>query len=230
MQYEPFLASLLIEIFSNQNSNYQPIIEIYEARKAIFCPGDPAQRIYCLVKGAIKLSKLNESREITLALLSPNSLVGVLPLITTFNSEQLYQAVALTSVEVLCVPVNQFQLALQEEPELCIFIVEELSKRLLQAQEMIEILVHPNPGFRVVRFLLFLGSNFGVSTTDGIEIELKLTHQMLAQIINSSRVTVTRILGHLRQKQLILVAQKKITIYKPEVLHKMAEIGFREDA
>lgn len=229
MQYEPFLSNLLIELFSKQNNRYQPVIKVYEAGQAIFVVGDPAQRVYCLVRGAIKLSKLNESREIIFALLPPNSLVGVLPLILSSNNEQFYQAVALTFVEVLCVPANKFQSAIQEEQELCTFIIEELSKRLLQAQEMIEILIHPNPGFRVVRFLLILGSDFGVSTSDGIKIELMLTHWMIAKIINCSRVTVTRILGNLRQRKLISVAQRKIVIPNPEALLRLTETGFYED-
>ena len=57
---------------------FPPIVENFERGKTIFFPGDPAERVYVLIKGAVKLSRVYEAgEEITVALLRENSVFGV---------------------------------------------------------------------------------------------------------------------------------------------------------
>ncbi len=47
---------------------YTPVVEKFERGKTIFFPGDPAERVYFLIKGAVKLSRVYEAgEEITVA-------------------------------------------------------------------------------------------------------------------------------------------------------------------
>jgi CRP-like cAMP-binding protein len=57
-----------------------------------------------------------------------------------------------------------------------------------------------------------------VPTNEGIRIDLKLSHQAIAEAIGSTRVTVTRLLGDLRESDLIAIHKKKITVYNPVAL------------
>ncbi|MCY7278573.1 MAG: cyclic nucleotide-binding domain-containing protein, partial [Phormidesmis sp. CAN_BIN44] len=62
---------------------FPPVVETFERGKTIFFPGDPAERVYFLLRGAVKLSRVYEAgEEITVALLRENSVFGVLSLIT----------------------------------------------------------------------------------------------------------------------------------------------------
>ena len=221
------LAVLLSNIFSGVNENSQSTLETYEAGQNIFSPKDPSQMVYCLLQGAVKLYRLNH-QTIFIDLLPPDSLLNFTsPQVP--NDVQIYQARTLTEVELLSLPMPQFWLILQEHPELTLLVVRELSKRLLQAQEMIEIMIHPSPGFRLLRFLLILCRNFGVPTSEGIRIELKLTHRLLAEMTITNRSTITSLLNELRRQQLISIAQKKITVRNPEELRKATELWFGEN-
>lgn len=93
----------IAELFrSLAGSGLPPTTESYERNKTIFFPGDPAERVYFLNKGAVKLSRVYESgEEITVALLRENSVFGVLSLITGERSDRFYHAVAFTPVELL---------------------------------------------------------------------------------------------------------------------------------
>jgi CRP-like cAMP-binding protein len=75
-------------------------------------------------------------------------------------------------------------------------------------------------GSRLVSFLLILCRDFGVPCADGITIDLKLSHQAIAEAIGSTRVTVTRLLGDLREKKMISIHKKKITVHKPVSLSR----------
>jgi CRP-like cAMP-binding protein len=48
-----------------------------------------------------------------------------------------------------------------------------------------------------------------------VTIDLKLSHQAIAEAIGSTRVTVTRLLGDLRQSGMISISKKKITVHDP---------------
>ncbi len=198
---------------------FPPVVEVFERGKTIFFPGDPAERVYFLLKGAVKLSRVYEAgEEITVALLRENSVFGVLSLITGQQSDRFYHAVAFTPVELLSAPIGQVERSLTENPELSMLMLRGLSSRILQTEMMIETLAHRDMGSRLVSFLLILCRDFGVPTAEGIRIDLKLSHQAIAEAIGSTRVTVTRLLGELRQENMISIHKKKITVYNPVAL------------
>ncbi len=199
--------------------SFPPIVESFERGKTIFFPGDPAERVYFLLKGAVKLSRVYEAgEEITVALLKENTVFGVLSLITGQKSDRFYHSVAFTPVELLSAPIEQVEKALQENPELSLLMLKGLSSRILQTEMMIETLAHRDMGSRLVSFLLILCRDFGMPTEEGIKIDLKLSHQAIAEAIGSTRVTVTRLLGDLRDKEMVSIHKKKITVYNPVAL------------
>ena len=210
----------LATVFRNiSGGSYPPVIETFERGKTIFFPGDPAERVYVLIKGAVKLSRVYEAGdEITVALLRENSVFGVLSLITGHKSDRFYHAVAFTPVELISVPIDQVEKALREDPELSVILLRGLSSRILQTEMMIETLAHRDMGSRLVSFLLILCRDFGAPSKEGITIDLKLSHQAIAEAIGSTRVTVTRLLGDLRQDQMISIHKKKITVHNPVAL------------
>lgn len=198
---------------------FPPVVETFERGKTIFFPGDPAERVYFLLRGAVKLSRVYEAgEEITVALLRENSVFGVLSLITGHRSDRFYHAVAFTPVELLSVPIEQMEKALKDNPDLSMLMLQGLSSRILQTEMMIETLAHRDMGSRLVSFLLILCRDFGLPSTDGITIDLKLSHQAIAEAIGSTRVTVTRLLGDLRQEKKISIHKKKITVHNPVTL------------
>lgn len=201
------------------SGGFPPMVEIYERNKTIFFPGDPAERVYFLSKGAVKLSRVYEAgEEITVALLRENSVFGVLSLITGDRSDRFYHAVAFTPVELMSLQADQVGSALKEHPELSSIMLRGLSSRILQTEMMIETLAHRDMGSRLVSFLLILCRDFGVPGESGITIDLKLSHQAIAEAIGSTRVTVTRLLGDLREQNMISIHKKKITVYDPVTL------------
>jgi CRP/FNR family transcriptional regulator, global nitrogen regulator len=210
---EQTLASVFRQI---GETNYSPATEIFERGKTIFFPGDPAERVYFLSKGAVKLSRVYEAgEEITVALLRENSVFGVLSLITGQKADRFYHAVAFTTVELLSVPIDRVEQAMISNPALPMLMLRGLSARILQTEMMIETLAHRDMGSRLVSFLLILCRDFGVPGGDGVTIDLKLSHQAIAEAIGSTRVTVTRLLGDLRDEKMISIHKKKITVHDP---------------
>jgi CRP/FNR family transcriptional regulator, global nitrogen regulator len=207
----------LSSVFQGLGGTIPPVVETFDRSKTIFFPGDPAERVYFLKKGAVKLSRVYEAgEEITVALLRENSVFGVLSLITGNRSDRFYHAVAFTPVELISVPIEQFERSLRDNPDMSWLMLKGLSSRILQTEMMVETLAHRDMGSRLVSFLLILCRDFGVPNSgSGITIDLRLSHQAIAEAIGSTRVTVTRLLGDLKDGELISINKKKITVHNP---------------
>jgi CRP/FNR family transcriptional regulator len=195
--------------------------EIVERGKTIFFPGDPAERVYLLKRGAVRLSRVYESgEEITVALLRENSLFGVLSLLTGQKSDRFYHAIAFTSVDLISAPATSVRQAIEKDARVGLLLLQGLSSRILQTETMIETLTHRDMSSRLVCFLLVLCRDFGMPGTRGITIDLKLSHQAIAEAIGSTRVTITRLLRDLRNDGLVEIDRKRIIVFDPLALAK----------
>jgi CRP/FNR family transcriptional regulator, global nitrogen regulator len=209
----------LANVFQSIGGSIPPVVESFDRGKTIFFPGDPAERVYFLRRGAVKLSRVYEAgEEITVALLRENSVFGVLSLITGNRSDRFYHAVAFTPVELISAPIEQFEKALKDNSDMSWLMLKGLSSRILQTEMMVETLAHRDMGSRLVSFLLILCRDFGLPNSNGITIDLRLSHQAIAEAIGSTRVTVTRLLGDLKDGELISINKKKITVHNPITL------------
>lgn len=195
--------------------------EMVERNKTIFFPGDPAERVYLIRRGAVRLSRVYESgEEITVALLRENSLFGVLSLLTGHRSDRFYHSVAFTRVEMVTAPASSVRQAIEADTGVGLLLLQGLSSRILQTETMIETLTHRDMSSRLVSFLLVLCRDFGMPGSQGITIDLRLSHQAIAEAIGSTRVTITRLLGDLRNSGLVEIDRKKITVLDPIALAK----------
>jgi len=128
--------------------------ETVERGKTIFFPGDPAEKVYLLRRGAVRLSRVYESgEEITVALLRENSLFGVLSLLTGQRSDRFYHAVAFTRVEMVTAPAASVKRAIEHDAAVGLLMLQGLSSRILQTETMIETLTHRDMSSRLVSFL-----------------------------------------------------------------------------
>ncbi|MFL0769121.1 MAG: global nitrogen regulator NtcA [Prochlorococcus sp.] len=195
--------------------------EMVERGKTIFFPGDPAEKVYLIRRGAVRLSRVYETgEEITVALLRENSLFGVLSLLTGHRSDRFYHAIAFTRVEMVTAPAGSVRQSIEADTGVGLLLLQGLSSRILQTETMIETLTHRDMSSRLVSFLLVLCRDFGVPGEQGITIDLRLSHQAIAEAIGSTRVTITRLLGDLRSSSLVHIDRKKITVLDPIGLAK----------
>ena len=199
--------------------------ETHAQGQNIFYPGDCTKKVYFLVSGVVKLSRLLESgQEMTLAFLGQDSVFGVLPLITQQPSNRLYYAEAFTKVEVMSLVPDMVATMMREDPELPIALMQSLSSRILYTERMIEIRAYQKTASKLVHFLLILCDDFGHPGCNGITIELKITHQAIAETIGSTRTTVHRLLKEFKERKFISIHKRKITVHNPSSLGKQYQI------
>lgn len=116
-----------------------------------------------------------------------------------------YQIECLTSVEASAVPVKQWPLFL-----------DGILAHSQATEELYSIVRSERVYNRLDKLLIWLGNKFGRSVPQGILIDLRLTHQNLAELIGTTRVTVTKLLKELEEEEKILRQQRHYIILRRE--------------
>jgi CRP/FNR family transcriptional regulator len=172
----------------------------YARGEEIFRPGQGLGLIYIVRAGCVRLYKvLPDGRSINLGLLGPN---------TVFTQEidpdglsSGSTAEALVESTVSIIEADDLADLIQRAPELAPAVVLGMSRRLSELQTLTEQLLARDTSVRLAATLLSLARGFGRPTADGLTaIALPLTHQHLANMIGSNRVTVTRKLLELQER------------------------------
>ncbi|NEQ21593.1 MAG: Crp/Fnr family transcriptional regulator [Microcoleus sp. SIO2G3] len=81
-----------------------------------------------------------------------------------------------------------------------------------RSEELLTIVHQPSIADRLVQLLLWLSNQFGQPVASGTLLELRLTHQDLADTIGSTRVTVTRLLNEMEREGKIERSRRTILI------------------
>ncbi|MEA2529530.1 MAG: family transcriptional regulator, cyclic receptor protein [Thermomicrobiales bacterium] len=169
----------------------------------IFTPSKGQGLVFIVRSGCVRLNKvLPEGRSINLGLLGPN---------TVFTQEDTGDGIATGAIaEALVdsmlsvVEADELASIIAESPELAAAMVTGMSRRLTEVQTLVEQLLVRDTSIRLATTLVTLAARFGRPTADGMmAIALPLTHQGLANMIGSNRVTVTRKLLDLQNEGLV---------------------------
>lgn len=185
----------------------------------VFSPGAPSEAIYFIEKGRVRLTRLSpEGKTVILALLGPGDLIGEA---SWESGEHDSYAETLEESRIYQISREAFQNFIHENPEFGLRLIQIIGGRLKQAQARIEDLVFRQVPSRVARLLVTLAESHGKVTPNGIRVEFPLTHQEIADLVGSSRVTVTQILNRFRSSQWIDIESKRVTIHNLDALEEM---------
>lgn len=95
-----------------------------------------------------------------------------------------------------------------------------LLNHIQQAEAFMVMRGYKRVDFMLYQLLIWLAKRFGSEVEQGHLIDMILTHQDIAEIIGTSRVTVTRTLGHFEQQGLIdRLPLHRIILQASEVWH-----------
>ena len=164
----------------------------------IFAPGDPSDSLYVLKSGIVTLTHVSqEGQESILRVLIPGNVFGELFLTTPARP---FLASTLTPCAVTVVSTDSFHRLLVLTPNIALNFIGVLSRRLTDLALDRGQFAHKRSFQRLALLLLKLGADHGVQSDPWAAIALPLTHQRLADMIGSSRETVSRHLALLKRQ------------------------------
>ncbi len=158
----------------------------FRPRQVLFSAGDPAERVYLIVKGRVKIYQVAENgKEIILDVVGKGGVVGDMAIVE--DGERTACAMAIDDAMAVSISWEDFSHLLQQSPKLGFAMMELMAKRLAGMQRTFMNIVSKPVSARLADVIIS-------RQEDGV-VHLGLTHQELAQTIGTSRETVTALLS-----------------------------------
>lgn len=180
-------------------------------KQPIYLPGDPANTVYLLKKGRVKVaSSASSGKEVTFEILEPGEIFGLLEVLDESPRET--HAEALDDALICAIRREDFDRYLREHPDLTVKVTKLIGLRLRKIQNRVEDLVFRDAPARLAHLLLELSKTDGAPAGGGIRLQAKLTHQEMANLIGCSRETVSTILGQFRDRRLVQIDGRSIIV------------------
>jgi CRP/FNR family transcriptional regulator len=158
----------------------------FRPRQVLFTAGDPAERVYLLLKGRVKIYQVAENgKEIILDVVGKGDVVGDMAVVE--EGERTACAQAIDETVAVSISWEDFSHLMQQSPKLGFAMMELMARRLAGMQRTFMNIVSKPVSARLADTLLN-------RQEEGL-VHLGLTHQELAQTIGTSRETVTALLS-----------------------------------
>jgi len=176
----------------------------------VFHQNDQGGGLYLLLAGSVKISRTGrDGRDVTVAVLHEGNFFGEMSLLD--EQPRSASATATHATRLLVLDREHFQRYVLTQARIMAKLLRELSKRLRAADQTIENLALGSVHDRLFLLLGHLGRRTPVKNGKGL-IERAPTHQELAEMVGSSRETVTRTLAALEKEGVISIDRKRITL------------------
>ncbi len=148
--------------------------------------------LWLVVRGLVKLTCITEhGDDLVLGLAGANEPFG-----EPLTNVDLYEATTLCDTDLLCLSMDE----VESTPHLAMALVRAMASRMRQSEALISLLGLRRVEERVRGFLELLAEEYGQPCDQGLRLNLRFTHQEIASALSTTRVTVTRVLGALRDE------------------------------
>src|ERR1051326_4951790 len=186
----------------------------------LFVEGQSPRGIYVLCKGRVKLSvNSSDGKTMILKIAEPGEVLGLHACVTGIPYELTAETVQ--PCQVVFIKREDFQKFLSDHGDACLMAAQHLSSTCHTAYDTIRTIgLSHSASEKLARMLLELASE-GESTKDGIRVKLALTHEEIAQVIGTSRETVTRLLANFRKKQMAILKGSTLMIKNKAGLERL---------
>ncbi|WP_409344664.1 Crp/Fnr family transcriptional regulator [Paenibacillus sp. MBLB4367] len=191
-----------------------------KAGSYLFWEGDDASRLYYIRSGRVKLRKTTEEgKDLILSLMQKGDLIGEMACggMVAYG----FSAEVIEDAEIGVLPWNELERLLAANGSLAFPFMNWLGHMNRVTQSKIRDLLLFGKQGALASTLIRLGNSFGVSTSEGIFIDIKLTNNELADMIGTARESVNRMLASLKDEGTIELRDGKIVIRRLENLRSI---------
>ncbi len=185
---------------------------VYDRGSVVYFQGEYSQGVLYLHKGRIKVSLYHDDGR--------EKVLGVHEAPTTFGETAAFDggpyfcsAVALDPCHVYLFRKGVIASLISSNPEISVSLLESVGRKFRALALQVEDLAFLQAPMRIAHLLEKLLVDYGVITSAGDRLSIPVTHQELADLAATSRVTVTSFLNQLEREGIIHTGRKRIYIH-----------------
>ena len=199
-----FSGILQPELITEMQS--KSVLHSYNPEEYILHVGDQMSFIPIILEGSIKVVRENNAgEELLLYYIEGGDTCAMTLQCCMRKSKSEVKALAIEPSLVLMIPIENMEVWMEKYPSWRSFILQSYHSRMMELLETIDAMAFMKLDERLLKYL-----------TDQAKItsslELTLTHQQVAEDLNSSRVVISRLLKQLEIKGGIRLHRNKIVL------------------
>ena len=192
------------------------------AEQGIYYEGDPAENLYLVAMGKVKLMRHTSSgRDVLLDILRGGEYFGNLTAIS--GRGYMETAIAQTAGCVLQISSQNFEKILQHHPDVMMKVLKAVGQRLEEFQEVIKQLSVYTVDQRIAAALIRLVEKVGEERSTGTLIQVPFSRQDLAGMTGTTIETVSRVMSRFAADGLIQTGRKWVAVKDLERLREIAK-------
>ncbi len=190
--------------------------------RVFFSPEDAAGTIYVLKRGRVRLYRQDDQgRALTVASLDAGAVFGESALLGQAHPG--IYAEAIDDGLVCVIPTAEMKTLIKRFPQIGLNLIQFLGERLLRSQELSEEMAYWPVNRRLAHQLLLLNDRYGrPSLTGGTIISERFTQSDLADMIGSTRQTVSELMGAFADREILTIRRRRIIIRNEAALRALA--------
>jgi len=200
--------------------NLVSIVKKYPKDMIILLADEEGDTLFVIIKGKVKITSFSEAgKEVIFSIMGEGDFFGDMSLLD--GKPRSASVVSIEDSELCLLRRNDFNRLVEKHPGIALKLLKELTSRLRKADERIESLALLDVSGRIAGILLQIAEESGKRAPDGgVIIQSRPTHQELANMVGTTRETVTRILNQMEHNNYIVMSGKSVTILNPEMLKR----------
>lgn len=217
LQAVPLFKELSMQELDSIVEITQP--RLYKSKMYAFMQGDPLDRVFFINTGKVKIYKTDHSgREQIVSVLENGEMF---PHAGFFRQGQ-YPAHAelLEDTQMIVIPISRFEEVLIAYPELSIKLFKVLGEKIVDLQARLEEQILHNAYEQIIMLLLRLCRTNAQKTATGFTFTTQFTNKDLANMIGTSRETVSRTINYLKKKEFVQIDSDGFYFVHHEKLHQ----------
>ena len=215
---------VLQDISPEQWALHCPSLEIVKLsdRMRIYQQGEQCRHVFCIHEGHVKLTRVNnEGGQLITAILTPGEIFG--PTLTGAHTAADESALAKGELQLYRISAEDFRSLMNSQPALGWKVIEMLGRRQRFLELRLECLLSQDVRARIAGVLYQMARDSGEKCQHGLEVDVRLTHQELAELVGAGRPTVSTILSELREQGIVAYGRDFICISRLEDLKRIFE-------
>jgi CRP/FNR family transcriptional regulator len=201
--------------------NIRSFSSLHGRGSMLFAEGEPARGVYMLRTGRATVSiSSSEGRVVILRLAQPGDLLGLNAVLRSSTYEATVRMLGPSRVDFIS--RSELMELLENSDDGAGAVMKLLSRELAELTERARILLLPQTARARLAQLLLRWSREPQGNSRSRVFDKVFTHEQIAQMIGSSRETVTRLLASMSRRKIVRVTSNSILIRDGAALEKMA--------
>ncbi|RJQ55299.1 MAG: Crp/Fnr family transcriptional regulator [Nitrospiraceae bacterium] len=199
------------------------VVKKFRKHETILHEEDTNEFMYIILLGKVKAIRVTEDgKEIILAVHQSGEFFGEMSLIDGRTTPA--SVIATEDSLIALISKNDFYSTLLVQNKVVVNLLKIFCVRLRKSWDTIQLLNFNNASQRVKMLFLMLSEEYGKKSPEGVTLNIRLTHQDIAEMTGMTRETITRIIDKWQKSGELAVLRDKLIRLSPLFFQKDIDI------